>query len=220
MPPSDLPAVPKPWVRAEPYKAQTEYRSTGNQSGPRYANRAGILDCMSSWASGSLSTRVTSCGCILTSLRSQLYSMYRKTQVTRAPWRAAIRPSSADHEIHDLSRHVDELPHRLPGQVRRDPIRGQRRRARIRLGGVAGELDASAHLAVYLDGELDHVVDREGLVPRWPGLVRERRRVAEMPPQLLGDVRRERRDEEDQRPHRLAWRREEAGEVVHEDHEG
>src|SRR4029453_18668936 len=183
----------------------------GNPSGPRYANRAGILDCISSWASGSLSTRVTSCGCILTSLPSRLYSMYRKTQVTRSPWRAAIRTSSADHEIHDLPRHVDELPHRLPGQTHRDPIRGQRRRARIRLGGVAGELDASAHLAVYLDGALDHVVDREGLVPRWPGLVRERRRVAEMPPQLLGDVRREWREEQDQRPHRLPWHRGEAG---------
>src|SRR5262245_330742 len=84
------------------------------------------------------------------------------------------RRASADHEIHDLPWHVDELPHRLPGQARRDPIRGPRRRARVRLGGVAGELDASAHLAVHLDGEFDHVVDREGLVPRWPGLVRER----------------------------------------------
>ncbi len=45
----------------------------GNPSGPRYANRAGILDCISSCASGSLSTRVTSCGCIPASLRSQLY---------------------------------------------------------------------------------------------------------------------------------------------------
>src|SRR5262249_115388 len=104
--------------------------------------------------------------------RTELF--FARTQVTRSPWRAAIRVFSADHEIHDLPWHVDELPHRLPGQARRDPIHGQRRRARVRLGGVAGELDASAHLAVHLDGELDHVVDREGLVPRWPGLVRER----------------------------------------------
>src|SRR5438445_8191903 len=39
----------------------------GNPSGPTYANRAGILDCISSCASGSPSTRVTSCGCILAS---------------------------------------------------------------------------------------------------------------------------------------------------------
>jgi hypothetical protein len=95
-----------------------------------------------------------------------------------------------------------------------------RRGARLRLGGVARELDASAHLSVRLDGELDYVVDRDGLVSRWPELVREGPRVAEMPPQLLGDVRRERRDEQDQRPHRLARHRGEAGEVAHEDHEG
>jgi hypothetical protein len=53
-----------------------------------------------------------------------------------------------------------------------------------------------------------------------PRLVRERCRVAEMPPQLLGDVRRERRDELDERAHRFARHRGEAGEVVHEDHEG
>ena len=41
-----------------------------------------------------------------------------EVQVTRSPRRAAIRVSSADHEIHDLPRHVDELPHRLPGQAR------------------------------------------------------------------------------------------------------
>ena len=42
--------------------------------------------------------------------------------------------------------------------------------------------------------------------------------MAEMPPQVLGDVRRERGDEQDQCPHGLARRRGEAGEVVHEDH--
>jgi hypothetical protein len=35
-----------------------------------------------------------------------------------------VRVPSADHEIHDLPRHIDELPHRLPGQARLDPIRG------------------------------------------------------------------------------------------------
>ena len=38
----------------------------GNPSGPTYANRAGILDCISSCANGSLSTRATSCFCITT----------------------------------------------------------------------------------------------------------------------------------------------------------
>ena len=68
--------------------------------------------------------------------RSELF--FPRSQATRSPWRAAIRVSSADHQIHDLPRHVDEFAHRLPGQARRDPIRGQRRRARLRLGGVEG----------------------------------------------------------------------------------
>jgi hypothetical protein len=50
----------------------------GNPSGPTYANRAGILDCISSCANGSLSTRATSCCCIITSLQTmQAQSKWR-----------------------------------------------------------------------------------------------------------------------------------------------
>ena len=45
----------------------------GKPSGPRYASRAGMPDCVSSCATGSLSTRATSCGCTMTSLWSRLH---------------------------------------------------------------------------------------------------------------------------------------------------
>src|SRR4030095_10678588 len=51
----------------------------GNPSGPTYANRAGIFDCINSCANGSLSTRATSCCCIITS--SRRYSMRQAYEV-------------------------------------------------------------------------------------------------------------------------------------------
>src|SRR4030095_1954276 len=78
----------------------------GNPSGPRYANRAGILDCMSSCASGSLSTRVTSCGCIVSSLRSQLRILSKDSPFDES---TALRSARRVHVlVVVLERDVDE----------------------------------------------------------------------------------------------------------------
>src|SRR5262245_42069136 len=90
-PPPDLLSVPALWARAAtvqstnstPFQRKPIGIARGNPSGPRYANLAGILDCLSSCGNGSLSSRAISCGCTIASIRSLLHRMYPESEYKR-----------------------------------------------------------------------------------------------------------------------------------------
>jgi len=75
----------------------------GNSSGPTYANRAGIFDCISSCANGSLRTRATSCCCIMTPSR---HTQCSTVLVLGLAWAFHHMPSSSPRRMVDVDKAI------------------------------------------------------------------------------------------------------------------
>ena len=107
-----------------------------------------------------------------------------------APCAAPIRRSRclAHHDAHQLPRLGDDLAHRLPRESAPAPSRRPGPRlSSAAASASAGTVSLAVHLAVDLHRDLDLVVLQQGRVERRPGLVGQRRRVAEDLPELLGE---------------------------------
>ena len=117
-------------------------------------------------------------------------------------------------DVDQPARDHDHLLRRRAGEERLHLLVGQRRGLQ-RVGvGVGGHRDAAADLAVDLHRVLDGVLDEVLRVGHRERPVRQRGVVAQPLPQLLGQVRRQRRDHQHQRLHRRPRRHTLLGQVV------
>ena len=91
----------------------------------------------------------------------------------------------------------------------------------VGLAGALGDRQLGAALALDLDDEREGGVDEQGVVGGGPELVREGARVAEGAPDLLGEVRREGREQQAELRQRVAVQRlARLHDVADEDHHG
>ena len=115
---------------------------------------------------------------------------------------------------------MDHFPDRDPVEAPDHVRLGQRRLAHDVFGGSARDPDRRPQPAVHLHREFDLVDHELALVPGRPlGVIEDARLTAEPGPQLLGDVGRDRRDHDHERPHLVDRGRAPAGaqrvQVVH-----
>ena len=94
-------------------------------------------------------------------------------------------------KIEDLCRDVHDLRRSLALSELEDVRILQRDPAGLLLAGVPGQSHPAADLAVHLHADLHRVIDTKRLVVSRPGCSSDAWRVAELLPQLLGQVRRE-----------------------------
>ena len=107
--------------------------------------------------------------------------------------------SPADDEVHDAAAHVDRALHGLAREVLADVLVALRNLDDLGLLRFGRDRDLAAHLAVHLHRNLEHVGFEKGRIRDGPGVVRERLLVPEPLPQLLGEMRRERRQQQHER---------------------
>src|SRR5918997_188095 len=110
------------------------------------------------------------------------------------------RSRLADREVHQPPGHVDALADLTPLDVRPHLLAGQSELFGKLLRDVRRRLDAVAELAVDLHDERDLFGRYKTLVPLGPSPFVHRVRLPHQPPHLLGVVRRERGEDEHERP--------------------
>src|SRR5215217_8110600 len=133
-----------------------------------------------------------------------------------------------DYQVDQASGDVDALPELAALDVGPDLRARERQLLRVLFGDVRRDLYAVAQLAVDLHHERDLLGPYEALVPGWPLLQVDRRPLPHRSPHLLGVVRRERREHEDESAQRtgpfllphLALDREQVVGVLHERGDG
>src|SRR5215212_7148991 len=107
-------------------------------------------------------------------------------------------PALPDYQVDQASGDVDALPELAALDVGPDLRARERQLLRVLLGDVRRDLYAVAQLAVHLHHELDLLGPYEALVPGRPLLQVDRRPLPHLGPHLLGVVRCERREDEDE----------------------
>src|SRR6476469_6014559 len=118
----------------------------------------------------------------------------------------ANRRGTSDHDVQQPALHEDHLL-RLAGNEPRDRWGLPCGRQRFLLRHVWPHANCAAHLALHLHGEVDELIPRELRVIPGPARVEHALGVTELLPQLLRQVRRERRDELHERLELVAMRR-------------